>query len=532
MSYQKYSSGNILTNHSKKIAEFQKNIEEIYLFNNRFESKIKNLVKDFNETIININDMFIEKSINITTNVKHNFDKSILPKNSISHQFGTSVTQNKNNIVFVGDPLNQQNIEENIEENKGCVYVYHKNQYNHYAEQQKIKSPTNFPIKSFGQSITASEQNLAVSAIAIESSLDTKKGYLFIYEKNNDLWSVHQIIELNFPDKIDNIMVKIYNDIIVCHDLHNILMIYERNQDNRFEKIKNIEGVKAFSLYEKSLVYICDNHIIISNSENEWNEIQRLSFSSNISKPIIAMNDNHFAVCLGYNKIEIYGKDSLENWGKSQDIIHKDITGICDNICLDDDTLLISEIKNRSGNDSESIIYIYKLNHNDEWKYLRKINFKNKNNISVDINLLNKNIIFSNIMTDIYNDKSNDKSNTSEVYIINEYEDNIKWRGEYFAYMNKIDLQISGEYFSDNISPHFSLKWDNFKLPPLKDKFYYKNIPNISINIYDLDDNSYRNDLQIYNIEFNQNNLDFSIKNIDTVPYNFVFNIEISYLAN
>jgi len=515
MSFSKYSSGNILTQHSKKIGEFQKNIEELKNFNTKIDSKIKTLVKDFNQTIININNMFVEKSVDVNVNIDHNFEKIVLPKNTTSKLFGSSIDQTIDDYILVGDPL--------YDSDKGCVYIYQKNQYNNYSENQILKHSD---VKYFGQHLSVFDKTLVVSAL---DTNDKNKCYLYIFQKGSDLWEKYQIIEINSQKEIHKLKLQIYNDniVILINALMegNMLHIYQKNQENKFEQIKTFNHANNFSLYNKTLAlsnFDGENNIFIYDMNNNYSESQKLTLEKNIKD--LYLYDNKLLVL--NTGVYCYEKNSSQIWSKNQEITISESIQSLTNVLMNKKILIVSGHKTSNGTKKHSIIYIYKLDKNNQWKLLRTLHFdKNMNHIHSQISLLNNKYVLSNYHTD-------DEDVSNEVYVINEFNNNIKWRGEYFAYMNKIDLQITGEYFSDNLSPHFTLKWNQFKLPTPKKNFYYKNIPNISINIYDLDDDSYRNDLKISQITFDQSSLEFFIQNIHTLPYNFIFNINISYLAD
>ncbi len=147
-----------------------------------------------------------------------------------------------------------------------------------------------------------------------------------------------------------------------------------------------------------------------------------------------------------------------------------------------------------------------------------------KTHLKLKLDLYENNIVFSNYY--------HDSSHKGEIYVVKESLSNLKWKGAFSSYMNKIELQITGDFASDNPTPYIRLNWPDLRLPKIRNNFYYKNIPNISINIYDLDNDSYRNDLKVTDIMFGNNGLNFYVKNIDKIPYSYIFYISINYLIN
>ncbi len=509
MSLQRFNNNNIINNHSKKLIEFQKNLEDIQKFDNKLENKIKNLINNFNETIDSINHMFINKQFEVKTTIQHNFNKYILPRNPhSSSNFGQSITQISDNIVIVSDPLAR---------NTGCVYFYQKNQYNSYKEIQEIK-PSNIT-KYFGQSISINNNILAITGI---NKGENNCGHVYIYYKNNhNNWEKYQLIEVQ-EENIQNSCIKVLNNIIMA-TFNKKFVIIEKNEDRAWEKIQNINNVSQFSIHDKTLSMIINNEIVIYEKNPEWNETQKISFK-NIINNLYIYNDklliNH------NNSTELYEKDKLENWGKRQtfDIISYDFA-------INQDTIIIAGILGEMnpliafGDEIyNGVLYIYKK-YNHEWQLLRKMSMANmKTHLKLKLDLYENNIVFSNYY--------HDSSHKGEIYVVKESLSNLKWKGAFSSYMNKIELQITGDFASDNPTPYIRLNWPDLRLPKIRNNFYYKNIPNISINIYDLDNDSYRNDLKVTDIMFGNNGLNFYVKNIDKIPYSYIFYISINYLIN
>ncbi len=506
MSFQRFNNNNILSNHSQKLIEFQKNLDDVQKLNTKLESKIQNLVNNFNKTIDGINNMFVNKQFNVVTRIKYNFDKSLLPKKLVSSNFGQSITQTSYNII-IGDPKTH---------NTGCVYIYHKDQYKHYKEFQQINPHNN--TYDFGQSVSI------YNSILVITGLSKNCGYVYIYYKNSeDKWEKYQIIEVFCEEVIQKSSIKIINQTIMV-SFNNKFTIIEKNDDRAWEKIQNINNVTYFSLFNKTLVLIIEDEVIIYEKDSIWAETQKISLKQSVNNIYLHCDQ----LLIGYDKnIELFQKDNLHNWTKRQSFNIQSF-----DFAMNDDTLIIAGML---GNINpimvfedeiyNSILYIYKK-YGTEWQLLRKMvmcNMKMGLKLKLNINHQN-NIIFSNYY---HNSDYN-----GDVYIIKELENNKKWMGTYASYMNRLEIQITGEYFSDNATPYFHIFWPDLKLPKIRSNFYYKNIPNISIKIYDLEDNSYRNDLKIMNITFNDTELKFYVKNIDILPYNYIFYISINYIIN
>ena len=415
MSFQRYNNNNIINNHSKKILEFQKSIDDMQHFNNKLESKIKNLVNDFNETITNINNMFVNKSFDTNITIKNNFNKSTIPQNS-SPRFGESLAQLPNDIIAIGNPEH------------GSIDLYHKNQYDHYKESQVIK-PHN-TVENFGKSLAVYED------IIVTSGMTTDTGYIYIYYKNQDnLWEKYQIIEISF-DNMNKLNVEIYGDTIVAN-YDSKLVIIEKTKEGIWEKIQNIENISLFSLYDKILTLYVDKDIIVYEKDTEWQEMQSISFEHEIQKLYLC----HTKLLIStHNVIELYEKDTLGNWDKVQTF---NINGM--DFKLNKDTLVIASVKGIMNplvvfdtDKCNTVLYIYKKNKNNEWINLRKMPLDDmKMELQTSLSLQNNDIVIGNYY------KTN---NESTVYVINEYDANIKWKGELMTYMNKTDLNITVEY--------------------------------------------------------------------------------------
>jgi len=125
---------------------------------------------------------------------------------------------------------------------------------------------------------------------------------------------------------------------------------------------------------------------------------------------------------------------------------------------------------------------------------------------------------------------STTQEQNNDVYVIREYDNYIKWKGEFILNMNKVEMIITGELLSNNTTPRFILRWPTLQIPKPKENFYYNNIPLININIYDIDNKLYINNVHISDINFNHESFEFSLINLKSIPYNYSFIITISYI--
>ena len=198
---------------------------------------------------------------------------------------------------------------------------------------------------------------------------------------------------------------------------------------------------------------------------------------------------------------------------------------------MNDDTIIITGISGDvdpifsfGSERCNSVVYIYKNR-----KLLKKLSMEQKlAQLQSQLHLCNDEIIISNY----YNNSqdSQDNNNTNDVYVIREYESSTKWRGEYILNMNKVELIITGEIFSNNGTPRFTLTWPSLQLPKMRPNFYYKDIPLITFNIYNIENNSYITILTLSDIIFTQQYLQFSLSGPIVPPYNYNFILTISYI--
>jgi hypothetical protein len=339
----------------------------------------------------------------------------------------------------------------------------------------------------------------------------------------NKYWEKYQIIDIE-KENIDEIKIKISGNII-CVYLNKKIIIIERMKEGIWEKTKILNEINNFSLYENRLIFMKNesNNIFIYEKDIDWNEIQNIKLDFDINK--ILLYNNYFFI--SHSKgIDIYERDTLGNWGKLQSI-----NILLTNFISNGEMLILINMRSKIDslikfdmNEYDVDMLIYEKKNNNKFEYLKsKKMIDTKNNINHNLSINKNNILISHYLTE-------ELENINKIEIIEKNIENIKWKGEIIYSFNKIDFYINGDYCSDNNIPSIELSWLNINLLKMKENFYYKNIPDITIKIFDINKNSYKDDIKIKNIIFDYNYLKFSLDKIEELPYHYIFYIHISYL--
>lgn len=478
---------NNMGNYSRRFQELQKGLDEINRHTVKIDSKIKNIIDNFNETVITINNMFMNGSYSTEVSTSRSFSITSINENDITNMFGTSLDINQDFIV-ISDPF----------DDKGCVYVYHENQI------QKI-IPEDTDTSMFGEKITLYENNIVV----LSKNNEKYEFSSYIYNNDEKKWKYigKEEVELKSIKKI-----KLYDKflLVLTEEKLEIYFCYI------YEKTGEIEHkLNDFDIYQNKMVTIGDKlSIYILNTEGDLELVDKV----NISGEQVKINNDEIFI-MQQNKIIIY-ENKIKDEIKSLNSIR--------NISITNNQLFILTEKNEVHNlidfDYNTFFHLNIYEKvNNKWHKIKNIQLNEFNHpISTNINSFDKKTILS------FYTKEQVNYNGLE-YLIENNNDKINWNYNVNVFIDKVDILITGDYKGK--CTKFTIDFEK-KIPKIKPNFYYKDKPPVKFDIYDIITDQYRNDIKVNNVIFTNERLEFDIDITNNEENHLVFYVNITYLTN
>lgn len=365
--------------------------------------------------------------------------------------------------------------------------------------------------------------------------LMTIKEEVHYYFHENDKMILQHIFKEIFNNFGEYIDIYKNNIIISAKNNSKTLLIYyhEKNRKQIIECDSTTNGIKLF--YNILFVYDSKNLNIYFKDNEIWLKIQT------INDKILYLDYNDYFIYNTNDKLKIYEyknkkfsfiKDfelkNSENFYYKNNLIY-----LSHNNALDIYDINFNKINSIKNNDksifpcnfyiNNDIIYILYVKNKFQYLAIYK-NFV----LIKDIKLWNSGI-YNNYL-DMFDGKII-ISNYQNIYQLEEEIKIYNWIANYSAINGKIDFLITGEIISNNYYPFIQIYFSE-SLPKIKEGFYYNNIPIISANFYDIDNNNYVYGLNLKNIKFSSDSLYFEIINIPSDKYHYKIYLNISYFFN
>ena len=459
---------------------------------NNLETKVSNVVKSVNETIININELLNTKTFISNVKIYNNYEFNEILFNELdsSLSFCKTITQYDNlekQILIIGDPL------------QNSVYFVEKKE----DEMKIVKTLTGE--NNYGNYISCNNTG-DIYVISNDENI-----YFYYNEKLEHTLSIH---------KNEELQIIVVNKIIYVLNKEKIEIYYRKveNEEGKWEKLQEFgKNIEYFCLNDKHLVILnkgSHNLIVYENGINKWNEKMKIVNETNnkdLGKQLFFYNE--LLVFNDKRNIKFYNIDG-KNY-ELYDMIQFTNEEYPDKICIKNNLLLILTNKK----------YLYLYEKSDKWLIKTKVNLDEIEENNEFDEIKNYNILIFN--NDVLINKNNN------LYVLEKNDIDMIWKGEFMNMINKAEIVLSGNLNAHNDNPKLSISLEEINLPKIKEKFYYLDIPLIRLDVYDVITNSYINNYNLQNIVYDKENrkLTFTIDGIKDVPYNYVLYLTISYIT-
>ena len=441
----------------------------------QLENKVDKLVSAINETIVNVNEIFNNETF--LPNIElSNYNSTNLSLTNKSNLCGKSIKKYGNKFLISDYKMN-------------TVYYYSKNE-DKYELIETYKGENDYGIY-----------------LGIENDLIVISNSNQIYIYNN------KILEKTIDEKAQQINV--YNNniyILIDGKIH----IYIKH-DNLFIKKEELsQNIISFDLYDSYLIVYNKKNIILYEYKLKWIEVSKLNCTNlknfKLYKNKLYINDSVNVKIHEINESKINEESNILCFTEAYRPL---------NISVNKDFLIVNFYLKNS-NMYHNILFLYDLVNN---KLIKKIGLEPESNEFQ--NCIIADSFDNNIIISQYFEKTNDVGN---IFVIEQKNVKLEWKGELIKLSNKIELMISGLLLSDYEEPFFELNLSNINLPKMKEQIYYNNIPIVRLDVFDMIENMYINNLNIKIIKFENNILQFILYNNKKLIYNYAVYLNISYI--